>query len=330
MEASQCPEVALEGIAGRPVCAIHERDIVAMASDTEVVAFDRFEQQELLGYVAQHQGVLDALFRTHDLVPFSFGIIVPSRAEVNDLLRQVYLQFKVTLERVRGKAEFAVQVRWEGNRVLEEVAREHLAAVGPQRGDDLPALPRALADRLEARRMRFVREIRDVLRSRTEECREGKLLEPNMVGNFALLIDRAAEPALDATMQELGVRYGAHLRFKYIGPMSPYSFTSMNLRLGNAELIDQARVTLGLGLEATWSQVQRAYHQRARACHPDRHGGTAGATEAMREVNEAYRILEEYCQSQDATTSSQERAALRTYSFQPEDVRRCFVVHART
>ena len=58
-------------------------------------------------------------------------------------------------------------------------------------------------------------------------------------------------------MQELGKKYEGELKFKYIGPMPPYSFVNINLKLGNFELVDGARKLLKLAECDTFNEIKR-------------------------------------------------------------------------
>ena len=75
--------------------------------------------------------------------------------------------------------------------------------------------------------------------------------------------------------------------------------------------IDEARKILGLGEEATLKQIKAAYRGLARRYHPDRHSGSTQGEEAMKRLNHAYKLLEDYCKD-------------HRYSFRQEDVVRTY------
>ena len=51
--------------------------------------------------------------------------------------------------------------------------------------------------------------------------------------NAAFLVGREAEPAFDARVKEIGLRYDK-LTFKYTGPWPPYNFVNIRLKLERA------------------------------------------------------------------------------------------------
>lgn len=64
----------------------------------------------------------------------------------------------------------------------------------------------------------------------------------------------------------------------------------------------QARRVLGVGPEAPWPEVRRAYRERIRNQHPDR-TGDAGAPDAIR-IIEAFRVLDEARRTPDRPSTS--------------------------
>jgi DnaJ-class molecular chaperone len=76
--------------------------------------------------------------------------------------------------------------------------------------------------------------------------------------------------------------------------------------------IDEARRTLGLGETATLKEIKGAYRRLAHCYHPDQHNkGGERNQEAMKKLNWAYKLLENYCRD-------------HKYSFRQEDVSRTY------
>ena len=59
--------------------------------------------------------------------------------------------------------------------------------------------------------------------------------------------------------------------------------------------IDQARKILDLGDVATLKEIKRTYRRLARRYHPDRRGRVGQNEEAVKRLNWAYKVLEDYC-----------------------------------
>ena len=83
--------------------------------------------------------------------------------------------------------------------------------------------------------------------------------------------------------------------------------------MADFEALDEARRLLGLGEEASMRQIKSAYRWSAKQHHPDT-GTSSGDIEVMKKLNQAYKLLTEYCR--DYRYSFREEDVARTY---PED-----------
>jgi len=318
------------GINNREVNLVHYKDIAAVVSPTPVINFDRLDKKELTRHVTTHQKVNEEIMKDYDVVPMAFGIIAPSIDEVLHILERAYLQFKTALKNVAGKAEFAVQVWWDPKTFLEELANTNLEIRELKqkvfsRGSILGMpmklkLGKLIQKEAETQRETFVNDIHTFLRHLSFDSTLNKLIDDKMIANFSFLVERVKESELDKKMQELGKKYEGKLRFKYIGPMPPYSFVNINLSLGNFEVLNEARKLLGLSEETTFDEIKKAYYELAHKYHPDKF---QGEEEQMKKINKAYILLKNYCESCDEFMGQIEG---RRYSFSEEDVKNSLIV----
>ena len=105
--------------------------------------------------------------------------------------------------------------------------------------------------------------------------------------------------------------------------MAAYSFSNINLGLGNFEIIDEARKLLGLGEEAAFDEIKKAYYALSHQYHPDKYGGEPATAEKMKKIIEAYRTLENYCQSCDELIGENK---IQKYSLKREDVENSLII----
>ncbi|MBU4370210.1 GvpL/GvpF family gas vesicle protein [Patescibacteria group bacterium] len=320
------------GINNREVKLVPCKDIAAVVSNTPIINFDRLNKEELTKYVVIHQKVNEVVTGEYDVVPMTFGIIAPNLNEVLRILEKAYLQFKTALRNTAGKTEFAVQVWWDPKKLLEELANtnpeiQRLKQEMSLRGSIL-GMPiklkvgKLIAQKIETQRQAYIKDIQSSLRNLAYDFTLNKLIDENMIANLSFLIEKAKEPELDRMMQELGKKYEGKLRFKYIGPMPPYSFVNINLSIDNFRLVDETRRLLGLDKEATFNEVQKAYHTLAHQYHPDK----GGDKKKMKEINQAYSILKSYCQS-SAELTGREFDPNQKYSFRENDIKKSILIH---
>ena len=330
----------LTGINNREVNPVHYKDIAAVVSNTPVINFDRLDKKELTKHVAIHQKVQEVVMKDYDVCPMAFGVIAPSVDEVQRILERVYLQFKTALKKIEGKAEFVVQVWWDQRKLLKELAntnpeiqklKQEMSLKSSILGMPIKLkVGKLIYEKVENQREAYIKDVREELDSLSYDSTLNKLIEDEMIANFSFLIERAKEPELDKKMQELGKKYEGKLRFKYIGPMPPYSFVNINLSLGNFEVVDEARKLLGLGEEASLDEIKKTYYALSHKYHPDKYGGESETAEKMKKIVEAYSILENYCRSCDEFLSTDRqnmgKVEGRKYSFKEKDVKNSLII----
>jgi curved DNA-binding protein CbpA len=317
------------GVNNREVNLVHYKDISVVVSNTPVINFDRLDKKELTRHVATHQRVNEEVMKDYDIVPMAFGIIAPGVEEVRRVLEKAYLQFKTALKNITGKAEFAVQIWWNPQKILEELAntnpeiqklKQEISLKGAILGMPIKLkLGKLIQKEAETRRQTFVNDIHTFLKSLSFDSTSNKLIDNEMIANFSFLIEKTRESELDKKMQELGKKYEGRLKFKYIGPMPPYSFVNINLKLGNFEVVDGARKLLGLGEEAIFDEIRKAYYKLSHRYHPDKFQGDEVQ---MKKITQAYRFLENYCESCDELLGQKSQK----YSFKEEDVKNSIMI----
>lgn len=301
----------LTGINNRQVQLVGFGDLAAVVSNTPIIDFNRMPKEELVRYLAVHQRFNEQLMRDYDLIPMSFGIIAGSEEELRNILQRAFLQFKTALKRVSGKAEFVVQALWDEKKALNELLassteirklKKEAASRGKILGMPLKIkLGKLVFEAMEAKKREYANEIEKCLCEDFSEVVSSNPSAKDMIMNHSILLERNLESRLDERMNELGEKYGTTLKFKYIGPMPPYSFANINLSLGNFELVDNARNLLELGAEASPDTIKKAYRREAHKHHPDRYeykkdeallGEMSGR---MQKITKAYELLTIYC-----------------------------------
>jgi hypothetical protein len=62
------------------------------------------------------------------------------------------------------------------------------------------------------------------------------------------------------------------------------------------QAIDRARRLLQLGEAATSGEIRRAYRNQCKRYHPDLAGASEANKERMHQINQAYALLQRYCE----------------------------------
>jgi len=334
---------AIFGINNRDILLVPYRDIAAVVSNTHFINFDKLDKKELTQLIAVHDQVNADLMKKHDVIPMRFGMVAENIEEIRNILRKAYIQFKAALERIAGKAEFVVQVFWNEKNILEKLIQENpeiqeLKKETESKGKILGLaskmkLGKCIFEALELYRKECREDILRNLATRFPDFSAGKLLDTNkekeMIMNYSFLIGRGQELELESALNQIAEKYKDGLKFKYIGPMAPYSFTVINLSLGNFDLVDNARKTLGLGESAALLEIRNSYRKLVHEYHPDKHEYKKDqvileeAVKKMKNIVTANEVLTVYCKHYLSALSSEKE---QLCSFRKEDVEDSIII----
>jgi hypothetical protein len=85
--------------------------------------------------------------------------------------------------------------------------------------------------------------------------------------------------------------------------------------------IDQARRLLGLGEQASITEIKTAYRHLCKQWHPDALEGDATGSGKIKDINAAYRLLLDYCETYRFSFSPElDYCETYRFSFSPEEV----------
>ncbi|MBI1953446.1 MAG: GvpL/GvpF family gas vesicle protein [Candidatus Omnitrophica bacterium] len=220
------------------VYTIHHRDLGACVSGYPPQREIRADAEHCLA----HERVLEAIMQRFTILPFEFGTVAPTEAEVVKLLSRHRNGIKLALRRLHGRVEVGVKAFWKSLQAAAlEVAKEHTAIARYRREiaskppeetyQDRIQLGEMVAVALGEKRKREANSLAGTLKRVAADVSQGATVGDTMVLNAAFLIRKADFPRFEQTLKALGKRLDGRLDFKYSGPLPPYSFTGLSLRV---------------------------------------------------------------------------------------------------
>ncbi|HTC95045.1 MAG TPA: GvpL/GvpF family gas vesicle protein [Terriglobales bacterium] len=221
---------------GADVFTVYYRDLAAVVSKVKALIFDPTRENALA-----HEHVVEAVMRTHTIIPMSFGTIFRSQDDIREVLKSIYPSLQDVLQKMEGKIEFGLKVTWDRDKVIEELkrddeeihkfnaelARKHLQSTYFARMQLGRMIDRALIDRSAE----IVSQIYTDLRPVCVASRDNKPIGDRMIMNAAFLLERKREEEFDRTVNKISQKFGDLLSFKYTGPWPPYNFVNVRLKL---------------------------------------------------------------------------------------------------
>ena len=221
------------GDRGDQITHIAYRDISAVVSDALVMRYPVSRENSLA-----HERAIEAVFNGHTVLPARFCTIAEDEAKVRAILEREYEEFKILLERMRGKVEVGVKAIFHETLIYQEILEEHdeikrrkeaIASLPPQKAHwQLVEIGRMVEEALKAAKDRVREEIVDVLKEACCDFRlTHRILGERMIMNAAFLVDRDREAAFDRAMNGLAERYQERIAFKYVGGFPPFNFVCL-------------------------------------------------------------------------------------------------------
>jgi len=307
------------------VYTVTYQDIGAVVSDSPITAYHSMLKDQVVKDLFCHQSVIEKIMDNHTIVPMKFGTFADGEEEVAEILKTGYEPFKETLECMNNKIELDVVALWNNKEaIFKELAeekeikefKEKIASclVGPQLSDRIN-LGRMVEKSLKKRNLKYASEILCALKEKACDYCTHDTLDNMMIMNCSFLLETEKEKDFDKKLRELDERYQKKINFRCVGPLPPYSFSTVEVKKIGFDAIDQARKLLGLGEEITPSEIKSAHRRLVFKYHPDKNPQVETSTKEFNELNQAYKLLLEYCRS-DLKTQKSCRCSLRKEEVQ--------------
>lgn len=188
-----------------------------------------------------HERVIATVMARFTILPCEFGTVAPSEQAVLKLLSRERPRIQSALRRVHGKVEVVVKAYWRSlQTAAQAVVKEHpaiahyraqIAAQPSERSyKDRMHIGEMIAAALNEKRRKEAASLLRAFQRVAVATNQKAALGDTMVLNAAFLVRKADVPKFERALQTLGKQHEGHLDFKYLGPLPPYSFTSMVLR----------------------------------------------------------------------------------------------------
>ena len=322
-------QLHLTGLQGAPLQTVACNGISAIVSEAVPYDYASLPKQQLVKVLAQHQQATERIMQeTATLLPVKFGTLL-SEVDVEKLLMQSKYDLEEALARVDDKVELEVLAMWDPQRVFAQIAQHpQIAALrsqaegkSPQEVQQLQIAVGVLVKQLlDATREAYSAKIRQALSDLATDVEVNAVINDQVVTNLAFLLPKSKQAEFDRKVEMPDHEFGGQLLFKVVGPLPPYSFSTIEVEQILPEDVTWASDLLGVEPTATGDEIRSAYLRQARLHHPDNNPQDQDAANLFKDDHTAYRLLR-YC------LVMQKRAVA---SDAPESDFRCDLAQAAT
>jgi Gas vesicle synthesis protein GvpL/GvpF len=224
------------GIDGNAVHNITDGCVSAVASD---ISYPRIRPERR--HLAAHRQVLKRLMEKTTLLPLRFGTITDNADEVRRVLSLNREGFLAQLERVSGKVEMGLRVRWDVPNVfgyfvnrepeLRRMRDRCFDGQGQVTDEEKIEIGRLFDRLLKGEREACIRRVEEIITRCCAEIKTNHCRDEREVMNLACLVEHGASAEFEAAVMQAAGLFDDDFAFDYNGPWAPHNFVELDLEL---------------------------------------------------------------------------------------------------
>ena len=315
------------------VYTVSDGDLACVVSDYNGDDFASLSKEDKLLRLMTHQETIERVMKEHSILPVKFGTMAEDEDEIRCILAQGYEKLSQALNQTNSLVEIEVAATWDLKKVLEEIgSKEEIGRLkrfiaGKSAGEVLEMQINAgmqIKECLDRRREGYYSQTMQSLAETALDTQANALVSDEMVMNVAFLVERERQDDFDNQVRQIDEAFDGQINFRVIGPLPPYSFSTVQISRPDLEKIEQARQLLGLGTDVSAKELKEAYRHLAAKSHPDAHLAGDADNERFARVREAFVLLRDYCRGQSSV--GKENMDGQRHSLMPGDLGRAFLV----
>jgi hypothetical protein len=224
------------GIDGNAVHSITDGLVSAVISD---FSYPRIRPERR--HLVAHRQVLKRLMEEATLLPLRFGTIADNENEVHRILSLNRDRFLVQLDRLAGKVEMGLRVRWDVPNIFEyfvnrepELRRMRDRCFGGQgqgTREEKIEIGQFFDHLLNGEREACIRRVEEIISRCCAGIKRNPCPNELEVMNLACLVERNASAEFEAAVLKAAQLFNDDFVFDYNGPWAPHNFVELDLEL---------------------------------------------------------------------------------------------------
>jgi DnaJ-domain-containing protein 1 len=287
------------------VLTIGFQELAAVVSKSPLMLYNSLIKEKVIKDLVTHQFVIEKVMERFTIIPMKFGTMVETEDEVIQFLEEGSYLLSNELRKIEGKVELDVVASWELPKILAAVYRQDGQIQKKQNEmkmqgtkvslEDKVALGKLIEQALRTKKAEYHELILHALKKESVDACLHNLANDEMIFNAAFLLERKNEEAFTKAVHSLNQKLENAVNFRIVGPLPPYSFSTLILATIDPRTIEEAKKLLGLSGEVTDKTVHDAYRQLAQKYHPDKSSGVDAAV--FHRITSAYKTLKNFLEN---------------------------------
>ncbi|MEW6003291.1 MAG: GvpL/GvpF family gas vesicle protein, partial [Nitrospirota bacterium] len=239
IKSSQSQSFGLLGIGGRrdELYTICLDDIAAVVSNSQIIKYSVSRENMLA-----HEKAIEEVMKEHTVLPVRFCAIAEDEEKVKKILEREHDRFIDLLRNIEGKKELGLKAVFKEDVIYKDilekyedirVLKEKVAALPPEKTYyQRMEIGRMVEAALQKEKEIHEEDILNALSPLSVEVKINNTYGERMIINAAFLVEKHRETEFDRRINELGVRYGDKIKFKYVGTLPPFNFINLTINVG--------------------------------------------------------------------------------------------------
>jgi len=296
-------EFDIQGIGEKDqkVVTVRWQSLAAVVNNSPFKEYDSLEKEETIKDLILHQKVIEKVMEKETILPVQFGTMMKTEKQVKDILNRGYFQLTNTLQQIKDKIEVDLVATWNTPVVTKDIyqkskkiqkQQEKIAKKGGGSLEEKILLGKMVTQGLEKRKKKYAQKISKVLKGEVIDFCPHEAFDPSVVFNGAYLLKKEKSAAFEEAVENLDKKFKNQLDFKLVGPLPPYSFATVKVRLIKEGEVKSARKVLGLSEDTDFDDLKKAHRALAKKTHPDYNPGQSNAE--FESIDSSYKLLRKY------------------------------------
>jgi len=293
-----------ELLRGGGIATVDFRRLSAVVAEAEVKDYHKLPKEETVRELVSHQQTIEKIMSEIPILPVKFGTILKDEEEVTAVLEKGYFFLRNTLRKIEDKIELDLVCFWDEQKAAQMACQKskkirdyYTSEVARRDSSDGEmeakiTLGKLVADYLSSKREKLRNQILKTLKKEAVESCSHALADVNMLLNQAFLVEKEREEAFNHALNTLDSKFADLLNFRLVGPLPPYSFSTVVVDVLDKEEVEKAKKVLKVDGKVSRGEIKKAYNKLASTLHPD-HGGNPIEFEL---VTKSYKLLKEFAE----------------------------------
>lgn len=250
----------------------------------------RSTEHNNLKRLQHYQTVLETVMEDTAILPARYQTVLPGKEAVCTLLAQHGHRLAKPIADYGHLIEIEVIVEWDLNEMVKTILSKDGLDIS-RLGRTSHGMATALQQEITKRRETLSRYIRQALKAISVDISDVRDPDPGVVTRHVLLLERERDNDLFMLLKEIDKSGIGKLRMRCIGPLPPCSFASVEVWVGDHEMIESARINLNLNPIVEKGEIRKAYHSAIKQLHPDLNNVLSGSVEEISAIRDSYELL---------------------------------------